>query len=129
MPANIDGIELKPLLRGQTDRSFDRSLAWHFPNFWGGLNHEGARLGPGLGPSSTLRRGDWKLIYYHIDRRFELFNLANDLSEKNNLASREPARLRGLAEELTHILKQHQAPMPIVKASGQPVPWPADAIE
>ena len=128
VPPDIDGLDLAKLLRGQSDTNFDRSLAWHFPNFWGGLNHDGAREGPGLGPSSALRRGDWKLIYYHIDQRFELFNLTDDLSEKKNLAADEPERLREMATELTSLLEKHRSPMPIIKATGQPVPLPAAAI-
>lgn len=80
-----------------------------------------------MGPSSTLRQGDWKLIYYHIDQRFELFNLAQDLGEKNNLAASQPQRVRQLAKQLTQLLEQHRAPMPYVKSTGQPVPWPAPA--
>lgn len=128
VPIEIDGVDLTTLLCGQSDPAFDRSLAWHFPNLWGGLNHDGPRAGPGLGPSSALRRGDWKLIYYHLDRRFELFNLRDDLSETNNLAAAEPARLRELAGELTQLLKQHRAPMLIVKATGRAVPLPAEVL-
>ncbi len=125
VPGDIDGLDLAPLLRGEGSAAFDRPLIWHFPNFWGGLEHPGPRAGPGLGPSSTIRRGDWKLIYYHIDQRFELFDLASDLGEKNNLATQEPLRLRELATELSAILRQHNAPMPVHKATGKTVPLPA----
>ncbi len=30
-----------------------------------------------------MRRGGWKIIYYHTDRRFELFDLAHDLGEED----------------------------------------------
>lgn len=125
----IDGLDLSPLcFESETPISFDRPLIWHFPNFWGGLEHPGPREGPGLGPSSTIRHGDWKLIYYHSDRRFELFDLTHDLGETTNLADNEPKRLRDLADELTAILQQHDAPMPIDKATGRPVPLPLEAI-
>ena len=81
-----------------------------------------------MGPSSTIRRGNWKLIYYHTDRRFELFNLAADLGETRNLAAREPERVRALADELSAYLRRHHAPMPVVKATGAPVPLPAEAL-
>jgi arylsulfatase A-like enzyme len=124
----IDGRDLAPLLRGRRDSGFDRPLVWHFPNLWGGLEHPGPREGPGLGPSSTIREGDWKLIYYHTDQRFELFNLAQDLGETTNLATREPRRLRRLAAELTRIMERHHAPLPILKATGRPVPLPLPAL-
>jgi len=125
----IDGFDVTPLLRGKKDASFNRPLVWHFPNFWGPLKRDGACEGPGLGPSSTIRHGDWKLIYYHIDQRFELFNLAKDLSETTDLSSKEPKRVRELAAELSAILRQNQAPMPVVKATGKEVPLPDVALK
>jgi len=128
IPATMDGLDLTPLLRGQVETWPDRALIWHFPNFWGPLSLEEPVPGPGLGPSSTIRRGDWKLIYYHGDQSFELFNLAMDLGETKNLVDSEPDRAGKLAEELTRVLRRHQAPMPIVKATGQPVPMPSEAL-
>jgi arylsulfatase A-like enzyme len=125
----VDGLDLEPLLRGRSSPAFDRPLTWHFPNMWGGLEHPGPRDGPGLGPSSTLRRGDWKLIYYHIDRRFELFNLAKDLGEKENLATKEPKRLKAMAAELSDILRKNKSPMPVVKATGKEVALPDVALQ
>lgn len=81
-----------------------------------------------MGPSSTSRRGDWKLIYYHADQRFELFNLGGDLGEEHDLAPRQPQRVREMAAELTRILQQHRAPMPTVKSSGKPVPLPIEVL-
>jgi arylsulfatase A-like enzyme len=128
VPAETDGQDLAPLLRGETTAAFDRPLIWHFPNFWGPLARPGPVEGPGMGPSSTIRRGDWKLIYYHADQRFELFHLSEDLGEKHNLASREPGRVRELAAELSRELERYGASLPIVKATGRPVPLPAAAL-
>lgn len=128
VPADLDGFDLMPLLRGDRAALPERALVWHFPNFWGPPRRPAPVEGPGMGPSSTIRRGDWKLIYYHTDQRFELFNLADDIGETRNLADSEPLRVRALAEELTAYLSQHRAAMPRVKATGQPVPWPTDAL-
>lgn len=126
-PPDLDGRSLLPLLRDADAPWPERTLVWHFPNFWGPLNQPEPVKGPGMGPSSTIRRGDWKLIYYHTDRRFELFNLREDLGETHNLAESEPERLRALANELTDTLRRNHAPMPVVKATGALVPLPADA--
>lgn len=128
VPPDLDGRSLLPLLRGERGALPERSLVWHFPNFWGPPRRPGPVEGPGMGPSSTIRRGDWKLIYYHTDRRFELFNLAADLGETHNLAAREPERVRTLADELSAYLRRHHAPMPVVKSTGAPVPLPAEAL-
>ena len=124
-PDHLDGLDLAPLFaEAEAPTAFSRPLVWHFPNFWGPLSAPGPVEGPGMGPSSTIRRGDWKLIYRHGDQSFELFDLANDLGETHNLAKQQPERVRDLAAELSKILREHQAPMPIVKATGTALPLP-----
>lgn len=126
----LDGLDLKPLLRGEEGPAqFQRPLFWHFPNFWGPLFTPGPVQGPGMGPCSAIREGPWKLIYYHSDQSFELFNLENDLAEENNLAPTNPGNVRALAARLTRFLRACEAPMPIQKATRNPVPQPAEALE
>ena len=113
---------LRALLRGEQDEARKtRPLVWHFPNNWG-------PKGPGIGPSSAIRVGDWKLIYYHEDRRCELFNLAQDLGEQTNLADKQPDIRDRLAAELRRYLAAVEAQMPVVKSTGEAVPYP-DARE
>ncbi len=119
----VDGIDVLPLLKQQPVNP-ERTLVWHFPNFWGPLNGPPVE-GPGMGPSSTIRKGDWKLIYYYTDQRFELFNLREDLGETHNLASANPEIVRVLATQLSDFLKQCDAPLPVLKESGSVVPFPA----
>lgn len=127
-PHDLDGISLVSRLRQPSTTAAERALVWHFPNFWGPLSAPAPVAGPGMGPSSTIRRGDWKLIYYHSDRRFELFNLADDLGETRDRSKSEPERVRALAAELSAYLKRHDAPMPVEKATGRPVPLPVEAL-
>jgi len=113
----IDGLSFVPLLRRSPDYPKDRPLYWHYPNNWG-------PTGPGIGASSTIRKGDWKLIYYHLDARYELFNIANDIGETTNLADQEPGKVKMLADRLRHYLLEVDAQMPSRKATGEPVPLP-----
>ena len=117
---HCDGRSFAPLLRGGEGSQSERSLFWHFPNNWG-------PRGPGIGASSTIRKGSWKLIYYHDPKsknRYELFNLREDPGEAKNLAGSDP-ELRGrLARELADYLKSVDATMPVIKATGKPVPLP-----
>jgi arylsulfatase A-like enzyme len=118
----IDGRSFVPLLRGEQDEARQtRPLVWHYPNNWG-------PKGPGIGPSSAIRLGDWKLIYYHEDQRCELFNLAQDLGEQTNLADKQPDIRDRLAAELRRYLAAVEAQMPVVKSTGEAVPYP-DACE
>jgi arylsulfatase len=53
------------------------------------FNHEGNR---------ALRMGDWKLVSYQENRdAWELYDLARDRCEMNDLSSREPERVRTMA--------------------------------
>jgi arylsulfatase A-like enzyme len=119
---HIDGVSFLPLLMQESNRSIPRALYWHYPNNWG-------PTGPGIGASSTIRLGDWKLIYYHMDESFELFNLAEDIGESNNLAAANKEKLSELARNLSDYLKSVDAQMPINKTTQKTVSWPVDAIQ
>jgi len=111
----IDGISFAPLLEGKhDDQRNDRPLYWHFPNNWG-------PSGPGIGASSSIRRGDWKLIYYYDSRPIELFNIANDLGEQTNLAQTQPAITIRLLNDLKNYLDSVDAQYPIDKKTKQPM--------
>lgn len=112
----IDGASFVPLLRAGGTRA-PRPFFWHYPNNWG-------PSGPGIGPHSAIRKGDWKLIYYHANRAFELFNVATDIGETTNLADDQPERLAAMSAELAEYLDGVGAQMPADKRSGKPVPLP-----
>ena len=84
--------------------------------------------GPGIGATSTIRKGNWKLIYYHLDQRFELFNLDLDIGETNNLSKNNPDKLAELAHDLTDYLISVDAQMPSYKNTGQKIPFPSEAL-
>ena len=117
----IDGRSFVRFLKGETAGYGKRALFWHYPNNWG-------PHGPGIGATSTVRKGDWKLIYYHADRHFELFNITEDIGELNNLADSETAIRDSLARELGQYLRSVDAQMPTYKDTGEKVPWPDEAL-
>ena len=116
----VDGQSFIPLLEGKTVNK-ERALFWHYPNRWG-------PQGPGIGATSTIRKGNWKLIYYHASRSFELFDLENDIGETQNLADDAPEKLKSLAQELTDYLKKVDAQMPIDKRTGALVEYPSELL-
>jgi arylsulfatase A-like enzyme/lysophospholipase L1-like esterase len=114
----VDGRSFVGLLRGERDHSRDtRPLIWHFPNNWG-------PGGPGIGASSAIRLGHWKLIYYHNSQTYELFDLSNDIGETRNLAESDPATRDRLANALGAYLAKVNAQMPVQRDSGKTVPYP-----
>jgi arylsulfatase A-like enzyme len=103
----IDGQSFVSLLRGAHDAARDeRPLYWHFPNNWG-------PRGPGIGASSSIRLGDWKLIRYHEDDRMELFNLVDDLGEQHNRSESHSAIRDRLAGRLSAYLSSVDAQFPV----------------
>ena len=128
LPRIVDGDSLVPLLRGQSSLRTStptrdandkaqadheaRSLFWHYPNTYN------------QPPYTAMRRGRYKLIYHHIGRRFELFDLVADLSETTNLATKHPAILRDLAARMTAHLIDTDAVMTIDSKTKHPVALP-----
>lgn len=113
----IDGISMVPLLNGSGDTSKGRALFWNCPNMWG-------NTGPGIGPTCTVREGEWKLIYYYDTGKKELFNITEDIGEKNNLAETCPEKTKKLSKKLGRYLRNIGAQRPTVKETGKPAPWP-----
>ena len=96
-----DGVSIVPLLKGGTKPLHD-ALFWHYPHYG---NH-------GNGPCSSVRVGDWKLIEWLEDESVELFNIATDLSEKNDVAAQHPEIVQQLRERLRAWRKETGANMP-----------------
>ena len=48
---------------------------------------------------AALRKGDWKIVREKPDNQWQLFDLAADKGESNNLASRNPQKLKELVIE------------------------------
>lgn len=113
----IDGVSFIPLLKQTGDPSKGRKLYWNCPNIWG-------NTGPGIGATCTVRDGDWKLIYYYENGKKELFNIPNDIGEKNDLASQNAPIVKRLSKELGKHLRKVDGQRPSFKATGRPCPWP-----
>ena len=97
----IDGIDLRPAFDGGVLP--DRSLYWHFPHY---------RHGPGHDPYSIIRDGDWKLIKFYDPPNVELFNLAEDLGERSDLAKSHPEKAAALESKLNNHLQTVGARLP-----------------
>jgi arylsulfatase A-like enzyme len=113
---HVDGKSFVPALKQQ--RAFDRGpIFWHFPHYGnqGGI------------PGGAVRSDVWKLIEFYEDMHVELYNISEDLSEKNNLAAQMPDRAQELRSMLHAWRKEVNAKMPTPNANykgGQPQPRP-----
>ncbi len=118
----VDGENLAPYLKGENQHKFrEKPLIWHYPNNWG-------PSGPGIGATSTIRDGDWKLVYWYKNGKSELFNILEDIGESNDLASFNPEKVNELARKLGSYLREVNAFRPIDKRTGELVDWPDEGI-
>ncbi|WP_147676492.1 sulfatase [Algibacter pacificus] len=113
----LDGNNISSILEGKEEK-LERSLFWHFPIYLQAYNvNDNENRDPlfRTRPGSVIRKGDWKLHYYFEDDGVELYNLSEDIGEKNNLVDTHSEK----KEELLKILKawweETGAPLPKTK--------------
>ena len=69
------------------------------------------RTTPKARPQSTVRSGNFKLIENLEDNSLELYNLKEDISERNNLAGSNPEKAQELLKRLKQWREETGAPM------------------
>ena len=98
-----DGISFLPTLTGEGEQAQHDYLYWEF-------HEKGGRL--------AVRKGDWKAVQYEVlaqpDGPLELYNLATDVGEQNNVAQQHPE----VVAEMKAILRSARTPSPVF-AFGQ----------
>jgi len=110
--SSLDGVSLVPLLR-QSGDLVERSLFWHYPHY----QHYQLE---GTTPYGAIRRGDWRLIEFYDDNAIELYNLRDDVGERNNLAESSPKLVKSLREELQEWLLAVDAQLPTTNLDYDP---------
>ena len=100
----IDGVDLLPFVTG------DRSEDPHEAIFWR------------TGTYRAVRSGDWKLQLSDPDETPFLYNLADDPTEQNNLATTSPMELKRLKNLIQEGMSNWQPPLrpPLLKAPNYP---------
>jgi len=88
------------------DPTTNRPLFWHYPHYG---NQGGA-------PGAAILDGDWKLIEWFDSDTVELFNIATDPGETNNLATAEHQHVARLQQ----LLHDWQTNVGAVKSSLNP---------
>lgn len=88
----LDGVSILQTWRDPEAAPTRKALHWHYPlekpHFLGGRS------------SGAIRVGGWKLIENFKETSHELYHLDSDPSEKTNLASQRPDKLRELLTQL-----------------------------
>ncbi|MBI4664567.1 MAG: sulfatase [Verrucomicrobia bacterium] len=104
----LDGDSYVSLLTSGGKAALKRdAIYWHFPGYLGAGEASWRTT-----PAGAVRAGDWKLQEFFEDGRLELYNLRDDIGEKNNLAAAMPAKAKELHARLAAWRKEIHAPMP-----------------
>lgn len=104
----LDGYDLASLLSGKADPNHPQTFLMHYPH----APHRSDYF-------TSYREGDWKVIYHYYPSaqsngsRYQLFNLADDLSESTNVAEREPAQLQMMMQHLLSATQAANAQYPL----------------
>jgi arylsulfatase A-like enzyme len=104
----VDGVSLVPALKGRSIKK--RPLFWHYPHY----GNQGGE------PSSIIMEDDWKLIYYHEDGHYELYNIAEDIGEQKDILTVQPKRARAMQGRLKTWLGTTGAKFPARDAQFDP---------
>jgi arylsulfatase A-like enzyme len=109
-----DGRSLLPIFKGEI-LEMERPLFWHFPVYLQAYDVHHNENRDSLfrtRPGSVVRYGDWKLHHYFEDDGLELYNLKDDVGEKNNVVEKFPDKTKELSEMLDAWRKETGAPIP-----------------
>ena len=112
LPKGIEGGSLKSLLLNSGNGTVARpnpEYVVHFPHY----DNDPA------GPASAVYVGDYKLIHYYAKKRNLLFNLRNDIGERNDLAAQQPDRVAELVRHMNEYLLSVNATFPTIDPNRQ----------
>jgi arylsulfatase A-like enzyme len=94
-----DGTDMWPILTGAEEAPAPRTLYWPF-----------------VGERWAIRYGDWKLLSRGEDQVPELYNLADDPYEKQDLAAEAPDKVAKLQQRLAEVQELDSAERPADEA-------------
>ena len=101
----------------------EREVLAHYPHQWKPYQlHDIDYL-------SSLRKGDWKIVYRHRQQTLELYNTRQDITERNDLSGTNPDKLQEMAQALTAKLKGYNALMPTFRSTGEVIPMPDELVK
>lgn len=120
----LDGEDLSPLFKQSGDLARS-AIFWHFPGYLNRPVPRGRDKDFRTRPVSVIRKGDWKLFFYHeewqldggkeslaTNRAVELYNIQADPGEHTDLALKETAKRDELLDDLLSWFTTTKAPLP-----------------
>lgn len=112
----LDGESLVPVFQDAGAKLKRDAIFQHFPGYLGAGNNTWRTT-----PVGTVISGDWKLMEFMEDKRVELYNLKEDIGEKNNVAAAQSGKVAALLQKLHDWQVAIKAPMPTPNTEVKPV--------
>jgi arylsulfatase A-like enzyme len=122
----LDGESLLPLIKQSGDLK-RQAIFWHFPGYLDNPVTRGRDPVFRTRPVSVIRKGNWKLHLYHEEwqldggrdrlaenNSLELYDLSQDLGERQNVALSQPEKREELLNDLLTWMQSTDAKMPQV---------------
>jgi arylsulfatase B len=123
-PGTVDGllhaVDIYPTLAAVASASTGKCKPLDGVNVWdaiaGGKPSPRTEIVYNVEPfRGAVRQSDWKLVWRTLlPFKVELFNLAQDSSEKNNLAAQYPDKVVAFQQRLDELAKQSEKPLFLV---------------
>ena len=106
---DLDGEDLTTIFADNTATLGRDNIYWHLPGYLIGS-------GRNQRPQTVVRSGDWKLFYNYEDQSYELYDLATDLSESNNVAAANDTIVDDLSTDILNWLDEVDAPLATLRS-------------
>lgn len=118
---DVDGRSLLPVLSGRQKGPLHEALFWagQFAMKWAGGAAEGVGDELTAPPAWGVRKRRWLLRYWSHLKRYELYDMENDMGERHEVSAKHPGIVRDL--------KAHYAEW--FKGTIRPITWKAEAWE
>jgi arylsulfatase A-like enzyme len=108
--AGIEGKSIKPLFRSgkRDDDRTERPIVFHYPHY------------RDTGPHSTISKDGYKLIKLYDSNQLKLFDLHNDIGERNDLSQSHPEKVKSMHQSLMEYLENVNAGVPATNPDFDP---------
>jgi arylsulfatase A-like enzyme len=105
----VDGKDIIGLVANEK-KSMGRTIFWHYPHY----SNQGGK------PGAAMLKNGFKLILNYEDNSIELYNLKNDGSERNNIATTNKNMAIEYKKDLEKWLKENNAKFPTANPTYNP---------
>ncbi len=106
----LDGESILSIITGERTTLTREALYWHFPAYLEAYRNQ--KTPWRTTPAGAIRMGSFKLIEFFGEHKVELYNLAEDIGEENDLSEDMPEKAQAMKAALAAWQTTVNAPIP-----------------